>query len=459
MATMTVEGNVVNISGDFDNPYTPVDTVLGRFEETLSQANAYKALLVGEDGTSGFLGDIKSSLSAAPVISVIAPSVDTAVTLESTGLPVPTFDSSLLATFPTNSASAPVLGTLPEIDVDFSGITEPEDITSYSLSWSEATLPTDVYNAIVTKIVADIQNGSTGLNEAVEQAIYDRAKARQLTDRVAEWDRINNMAGELQFAYPSGVLLSAYTDYGMSANSKDTDIENQIIVAQGDLAQKNGQFTIQQAIALEGMHRQTREGESNRNLDAAKAILSAQFEAGRLKLDKFIAIWEGRGKKIQAESAALQGEIERQKGLVDIYREQIAAFGKEVDAVGSQNKNVTDVYLGEVQGFGEAERAVAARNDSAMKLLEQKIQDATMQLSASVAQAEQTVSAYTAHSSIQERISTALAQIVSNLVASMMSAVHAGATLGYSGSESSSKQVSMHASLGENHSYEHDPVE
>lgn len=457
MANLGLDGNIVNVSADFDNPYTPVDTVLERFDETLSKANEVYELLVGPSGDSGFLGDIKDSLLSAPVINISSPAVDDEVVIEETGSSVPNFDESLLAEFPVNEAISPVLGTLPSIDTDFSDISEPEDLGSPSLVWSESTLSTDVYDAILSRILTDLQSGSTGLDPTVEQAIYDRAKARQLIDRIAEWDRINNTAAEMQFAYPSGVLLSAYTDYGMSANRQDSDIENQIIVAQGELAQKNSQFSMQQAVALEGLIRQTREGESNRNLDAAKSLLNAIVEEYKTRLQKFIAIWEGRGKKIQAQSEALRGAIEEQKGLVDIYKAQIDAFGKEVDAVSSQNKNVIDVYLGEVQGFGEAEKAIASRNDSKIKLLEQQIKNASMILSASISQAEQTVAAYTAHGSLQERISTALAQISAQVVASMMSAVHAGATLGYNGSESSSKHFNMSASLGENHSYEHDP--
>ena len=457
MAYLTVEGEVVDLTADFDNPYSPVDTVLDRFSDSTAKANEMYTLLVGEEGSGGLLKDIKDSLASAPTISITAPSVNDSITLDTTGLSVPTFDPGTLTDLPENTAIKPTLDDLPSVDTDFSDIIEPEDIASLTLNWSESVLPTDVYDAILTRMLSDLQSGATGLDPDVEQAIHDRAKARLLIDRIAEWDRINNTASEMQFAYPSGVLLSAYTDYGMSANRQDTDIENQIIVSQGDLAQKNSQFMMQQAVALEGLIRQTREGESNRNLDAAKALLNAIVEEYKARLQKFISIWEGRAKKIQAQSEILKGAIERQKGLIEIYASEISAYEKETSAISARNKNITDVYVSEVQGFGEAERAIAMKNDSSIKLLEQQIKNASMELTAAIAESEQTVAAYSAHETIQERISTALAQLTSGVVASTMTAVHASASLGYSGSESSSKSFSMGGSVNESHSFEHDP--
>lgn len=90
--------------------------------------------------------------------------------------------------------------------------------------------------------------GGTGLSPAVEAAIYERARTRQQVDRLAEYDRINNAAADMQFAYPSGVLISALAGFSIGANRMDADIENTIIVSQGELAQKNVQNAMTQAM-------------------------------------------------------------------------------------------------------------------------------------------------------------------------------------------------------------------
>lgn len=457
MAYIRVKGEVVDNEVDFDDPYAPFDVVISRFDNTLAKAEEVYTLLVGEDGSGGFLGSLNEAISSAPSVSITAPVVNDALTLETSGASVPTFDESDLQDFPADTYEAPTMAVLPSVDTEFDDIEEPDDV-AVSLSWSESALDSTVYDAIIDRMLNDLQSGATGLDPAVEVAIYQRARNRQQVDRQAEWDRINNTAGEMQFALPSGVLASALTDFSIGANRQDADIENQIIVAQGDLAQKNSQFMFQQAVALEQLIRQTRSEESSRALDAAKTMASLIVEDFKARVQKYVSIWDGRKAKIQAQVEALRGVIESNRGLIDIFKAQYDALKTRVDAVAAYNKGLTDVYLGQVQGFSEAERAVANRNDSVVKLLSEQIKNADMTLRAAISEAEQTIAGYSAEHSLKERVASDLAQIAAQVVASMMSAVHAGATLGYSGSESSSKSFNMSTGLNESHSFEHDPT-
>lgn len=457
MTVLTINGEIVNESADFDDPYNPVQTVISRFDTTLAKAEEVYTLLFGTGGDSGLLGDMQAALASAPVTTVTAPVVDTSLTLSTSGQVLPTFDPNALQAFPTDTYDAPTMANLPTINTDFSGITAPADVV-LSMSWAEESLPDVLYSALRTRLLNDLQSGATGLDPVVEAAIYDRARLRQQADRLAEWNRISDTAAAMQFAMPSGVLASALTDFGIGATRQDADIENNIITTQADLAQKNSQFSIQQSVALEQLIRQSHSDASGRALDYAKSLASEARELFAAKIQKYIADWQGRKTQVEAEAEALRGVLDSNKGLIEIFKAQYDALKTRVDATSSFNKGLTDVYLGQVQGYGEGERAISALNDSKIKYLAEQIKDAEMDLRASISQAETAISGYTAEMSVKERFSNDIAQIAGQVIASMLSAVHAGATMGYSGSESSSKNFSIGASVSENHGFEHDPA-
>ena len=64
------------------------------------------------------------------------------------------------------------------------------------------------------------------------------------------------------------------------------------------------------------------------------------------------------------------------------------------------------------------------------------------------------MAAYQTESSIKERVSSDRAQVAAHVAAALLSAVSASASLGYTGSEHSSKSYGITVSGQENHSYQ-----
>lgn len=454
------EGEIVTInsSGSYPSVDSPWNIISARFEETLARADEMLDLLVGVDGSSGYLGAMNSAIAAAPSVSISSPSVDTNIALKSPSSSPPTFDSSELGAFPTDTYEAPLLTTVPAIDSSgLVGAVEPADIDA-TLAWSESAYSSGLYDAMLTRIMADLTSGATGLDPTVEQAIYDRARARQQADRLAEYNRVNNTALGMQFQFPSGVLLSGLVDYGIGADRQDADIENQIVVTQADLAQKNSQFIIQQAGAIEQLLRQAWTDSNNRALDFKKAGVDFLIRNYAEKWRGFTSKIEGQKALIQAQVENLRGVIESNKGKVEIFREQYAALATRIGAVAAKNKAIVDVYSSQVQGYAEEQRGVAAENSSLIEALKAKIAYAEVVIRAAIAEAEQTVSGYASEQSLKEKLANDMATIAAQAVASWASAVNASASLGYSGSESKSESWGHSDSLSESHSYEHDPV-
>jgi hypothetical protein len=436
----------------------PWSLVNDRFADTIAKAEEMLELLTGQDGQSGYMGDLQSAILAAPSVSVSAPSVDTNVTLQSPSGTLPTFNSSDIDAIPTETYTVPTPDSLPSIDTTgIDDIDQPASIDP-TFTWSERNVSTDIYTDLLARIVADLQSGATGLDATVEQAIFDRAKARQLVERTAEYNKLNNDIAARGLTLPSGVLISALTDFTTEANRQDTDINNQIIVTQGELAQKNSQFIIQQATILEELLRKSRDSESDRELEYKKAGVQFLIQDYSERVRGYIGTIEGQKAKIQAQVEALKGVIEKNKGEIDIYVKQYDAYSTRVNAIATKNKAVTDVYTAQVQGYGEGVRAVSSENESTINLLKAKIQNAELEVRAAISTAEETVRGYTAEASIKERVASDLAQIAAQATASWASAVNASAQVGYSGSESRSESFGTSSSLSETHSYQHDPT-
>jgi len=517
------------------DPYAPYALVEQRFKLSLEKAEEMLDLLVGADGDSGYLGDMSAAIASAPTIAIDVPAVDTTIGLKESGLTAPTFDmgtlqtvqdesysvtltstgldvpefSSTLKAFPPDATYAePVISALPGITTnDLTDTTLPAEVNA-SMVWSASLIPTTLYDAILVRMLTDLQQGATGLDPIVEQAIWDRARNRQQTARDVAYQKLNNDIAGRGFTLPPGALLSALTDFAAEGIRQDTEINNSIITTQGDLAQKNSQFMMQQAVALETLIRNTINEKDKTALEYVKsqATLLVQEYAERIRA--YVAGWEGKKTRVQAQVEALKGVIEGNKGAIEIFKEQWNSLKIRVEAAASENKSIVDVYNAEVQGFAEAEKAVAARNNSAaeifktqydafktkadvvtssnkglidvfngrvqgysetekaiamqnssaIEVIKAKVAAADLEVRAAIATAEQEVAGYNAEMSLKERVTGDMAKIAAQTVASMMAAVNASASMGYSGNESSSKSVSNQASLSESHSYEHDPL-
>ena len=209
MAELTINGEVINEGATFDSPNAPWDLVRSRFDNTLGKAEEVYTLLFGAEGDGGMLGEMREAIASAPSSLVTAPTVDTSLTLSTSSQTLPTFDATALQDFPNETYDDPTIATLPSVSTDFTGITAPSDL-AFSMSWAEQSLPTVLYSALQTRLMNDLQSGATGLDPIVEAAIYERARTRQQADRLAEWDRINETAGNLQFALPSGVSTKGF---------------------------------------------------------------------------------------------------------------------------------------------------------------------------------------------------------------------------------------------------------
>ena len=233
--------------------------------------------------------------------------------------------------------------------------------------------------------ITRLLGGGTGIPASAEFAIYERARARNRAEAQRLRDNLYNDVAGRGFTMPSGALLSGLQSARQAELDANNATNNEIIIKQAELEQKNAEFGLQSALTLRtallqlsGVYTQAMIGVAGQAVDYAKAMLQSAIEvynAGvrcyEVALEAYkveASIFNTRLQaalsayelfKAQVEAYASQQNAERLK--VEIYREQLNSIGvlagvyaKQVDAVvqrASLEKLKIDMYAADIQAY------------------------------------------------------------------------------------------------------------
>jgi hypothetical protein len=243
---------------------------------------------------------------------------------------------------------------------------------------------TEQMGAIENQLAAYLAGG-TGLSADVENAIYERAKDKNLGEaRRVRDTAFNDMAGR-GFTMPTGALLSAAQQARQNGADSLARASTEITVMQAEMEQKNLQFAVttsasirQWVVAATLSYMQNLVSINGQALDYAKSILGAVIEvynasvkAFSVRLDAYraqAAVYETQLKSAMAgielyriEIQALEALTQVDKAKVDVYRARIESltalsgvFRAQVEAVLGQvtlEKSKLDLFQSKVQAY------------------------------------------------------------------------------------------------------------
>lgn len=437
------------------SPSSPYVLVNEKFDTTMQMATDMMVRLVGADGASGYLGALNTLITefSMPTVDPITVAVSpTTVTV--TARPLPTLLASLDTDFGTFSEVAPTMSALPSIDASGADPgAAPAAPVGSTIVWSEVALSQDMYATLLARLLADLTAGSTGVGATIEQEIYDRAIARQFTANDTMYQEAEDYFAARGFTMPPGALSARISQAAAEIARNSAEINGKILIEQADLAQRNTQFIIQQSMELEKVLRLTRDGESQRQLDYAKAVVDAILRTYAEQVRGYVATAEAKKAFIEAQVANLQGVISYNKGLVDIYRSKAEVFKVSVDAQASVNDGIIKAFGAEVAGYEAETKAISANQMAEIEDNKIRIAEAELNVRLQVAEIETSIQAYVAESGLREKVSNDMAQLAANAVASALQGVSVNASLGYSGSESRSESWAKSETIQESHEF------
>lgn len=328
------------------------------------------------------LGDLSATIPADPGLPYISTSVnftppsftptipniaipDAPAPIDTSGLPArPAVGTVTLPTAP--NLTLPVLESMEAINIPvFTFPTLPtfdeaapaftDAAPSTFVNWSEPTYASENFDE-VKAVIKRIFAGGTGLPPAIEQQMFDRARARlDQTSRKAVQDAFDTFANK-GFTMPPGVLVeqvnAANEQARLESNAQERDIRT--LVAQTEI--DNMKFAVQQGIAAENIIFNIFNNAAQRTFEIAKFAVESQISLFNTKVTLFNAMtsaYQTRAQvfkfKLDAALAALEAyrvQLEGQKVVSEINLQKVQAFNARVQALVSQ----VEIYRAQMQG-------------------------------------------------------------------------------------------------------------
>lgn len=237
-----------------------------------------------------------------------------------------------------------------------------------------------------TVLESRITNGGTGLPPDVEQAIWDRAREREikaLEDGVLALEAMEASG----MAFPPGVYLDARIKLETEFGKTTIGLSRDIAIEQAKLELTNVQEALRVAVQLEGQYLQYISQWERLAFDAARTTVESAVQIYAAKVDAYKALVDAYRTKIAIYEASVRAELAK----VEVYRARIAAEQAKADvntALVAQYKVQVDAALSAVEVFKA--RVVGIQAQAALE--QTKVQAYAEQIRAYTARAN----AYTA---------------------------------------------------------------
>ncbi len=243
-----------------------------------------------------------------------------------------------------------------------------------------AQYTSSLLTALRTSLEARITTGGTGLNQDVENAIWDRGRERESRSQREAIDRLEQMEG-MGFTLPPGVYLDARvkiiteTDYAERGHSRE------VMIKSAELELDNVKHALTTAAQVEASlisytnQVEQRLFESTKYAtEAGVAIYNAQVQAfGELvrvyatKVQIYEAQIRGEIAKVEAYKAQIEAESAKAQvntALVQQYRVQAEVALSSIEIYKAQIAGIqakADIERAKIEIFGEQVRAYSVK--------------------------------------------------------------------------------------------------
>jgi hypothetical protein len=277
--------------------------------------------------------------------------------------------------------------TFAGVDLDATYLTQVKDVPTLDLvaPTPYTYTPGEEYSsALLTALKTGLASrlaGGTGLDPAVEAAIWDRGRDREIAALQENIDAVEATSEALGYNLPADVLASGVRRAQSLYFERSGDLSREVSIKQADLEQQNLRDAVQQGIALEGqlinysyqLERITFEN-AQKVADNAIQVYNAQVEnfkavvdAHRLMVSVYEQIIRGQLAKVEVYKGELEAErlkADANKTLIEQYKAQIEAGLASVKVFEAQvnaSKARMELEQTKIQASAERIRGFVAR--------------------------------------------------------------------------------------------------
>lgn len=192
------------------------------------------------------------------------------------------------------------------------------------------------YHAQMARIETQLTkylDGGTGLNAAVEDAIYARARSKNDAEARRVRDQALADAATRGFTIPTGALLSATQQARQAGADNNATAAREIVVMQAEMEQKNLQFALTTSAGLRTtMVNATLSYMQNLVTLNGQAVTMAQNSANIMveMYNAAVKKYSAEAEMYKASAQVFQSKIQGALAEAQIYKAQIDAYGAKV---------------------------------------------------------------------------------------------------------------------------------
>jgi len=357
--------------------------------------------------------------------------------------------------------SEPVINdvNLPALDMTLPDAPEGE-LTGADFNYSEGVYSSLLDTAVKEGLLTWVQNGGTGLDADVEDAIFDRAIARMETDNERAYEEVLNFFSSRGYDLPPGAMAGRLYEVNREIVRNRTQLNAEITIEQARLAQNNTQFSYEKSIALEGQEKEHFNQIYNRALQAAIATTEGIIKVYQAKIQGYLGQVEAK----KAEAGAYESYANAQNA---VNQTNAAVYGIRIDAYKAQLtselaiiENIGKVYMYQVQGYSAKAQVAAQQVDAVIKRFVAMVQQEGTISELTLKEAQMLLDEYLAKMKVTLESTQSGANIAAQIAASALAGVSVTASIGDSNSRNDSvnysygQNISNAASLSEVHTYD-----
>lgn len=214
--------------------------------------------------------------------------------------------------------------------------------------------------------------GGTGLPADVEQAIWGRARDRELSASLAEEADVTRKSETLGFALPPGVLADQLRAIRLDRLGKLSGLSRDVAIKQAELEVENLRQTMAAGMQLEDQLMQHWHRSESLAFEAAKATAENAIALHNAHLENFKALSMQYSNLLQAYKTIIEAETVK----VEIYKAQLQAEESKAQintALVQQYKAQVEASMAQVELY----RAQLGGAQTLMQLEQAKIQAAS----------------------------------------------------------------------------------
>jgi hypothetical protein len=268
-------------------------------------------------------------------------------------------------------------------------------------------------------LVSDVEGGTTGLSEAVEDAMWDRQAERDSQAFADARERIMSAwGGATGFELPDNTLAALISDQATKEAYRQLDRSRDITVESFKLAVENRKFAITQGIVLESALMQ----HFNNVYERALRYTVARVETG-IKL--FLGVIDGYKANAEAKLADVRLQVEENKGQIDIYLGKLSKLKSEAEIAALKVEAVMRKYGVEMQGYTAEIGLAEGQARINVEVQKMALENYIAAMNADLTNAKLNLEAWQQKASLKTHAATAGGQIYANYIASAVNSLNA----------------------------------